>query len=120
MRRQALQAAGLAGIAAAVIVFCPAAGASTAADCSAFSAGGLTFHSETNGSGFTCRSAKMWILKLSKDRVPGNGTVKVPIRNGPAGYRCSALIATHGRAAGGTCFKGSFVSPTSGFDWAGM
>jgi hypothetical protein len=85
--------------------------------CQSFKLRGLTFKWETVGSGWTCSSAKPWIVKLSADRVHVTGT-NVPLANGPRGYHCVATpFSRGGRATGGACLKGTFAFPKSGFSW---
>ena len=46
-----------------------AGAARTGKVCSSFKQGGRTYRSETLGTGWTCASAKAWIVKLIGDRV---------------------------------------------------
>ena len=85
--------------------------------CPTFKQGRLTFHPETLGTGWTCASAKPWIVKLIGDRVPV-GSRNVPLTNGPSGYHCLATpFRRRGRATSGACFKGTIAFPRSGFAW---
>jgi len=85
--------------------------------CPSFKQGGRSYHSETLGTGWTCASAKPWIVKLSSDRVHV-GIANVPLTNGPRGYHCSANpFSRGGRATAGQCFKGTLAFPRSGFAW---
>jgi hypothetical protein len=91
--------------------------APTAQLCRPFKAGGLTFRSETLGTGWTCSSARSWISRLSQDRVRVT-TRNVALRNGPSGYHCIATPNSRGgRATSGACFKGTIAFPGSGFAW---
>ena len=85
--------------------------------CQPFTHAGKTVHSETIGTGWTCASAKTWIVKLSGDRV-GTVTNNVPLPNGPRGYHCFATpLSGGGRATAGSCIKGTITFPKSGFAW---
>lgn len=85
--------------------------------CATFKQGRLTYHSQTLGSGWTCASAKSWIVKLIGDRVP-IASKNVPLTNGPSGYHCLATpFSRGGHATSGACFKGTIAFPGSGFAW---
>ena len=85
--------------------------------CRAFKLSGLSFSSETLGTGWTCSSAKTWISKLSKDKIR-HSTKNVPLSNGPRGYHCFATPSSQGgRATAGACIKGTLAYPGSGFAW---
>jgi hypothetical protein len=85
--------------------------------CPSFKQGGHSYHSETLGTGWTCASAKTWIVKLSGDHVQV-ANANVPLTNGPRGYHCSANPASRGgRATAGQCFKGTVAFPGPGFAW---
>ena len=86
--------------------------------CPSFKGNGLTYHWETAGTGWTCASAKPWVVKLSNDRIRSIGG-SVSLTNGPRGYHCYGTIAHKGLAAGGACFKGTWAYPKSGFTWNG-
>jgi len=87
--------------------------------CRSFKQGGRSYHWETLGTGWTCASAKPWVVKLSNDRVHV-GSTNVPLTNGPRGYHCSANpFSRGGRATAGQCFKGTLAFPKSGFAWTG-
>ena len=87
--------------------------------CPSFKSNGLTFRWETAGTGWTCGSAKPWVVKLSGDRIASVGG-NVKLTNGPAGFHCWGTIAKKGFAAGGACFKGTWAYPKSGFTWNGF
>lgn len=84
--------------------------------CPAFKDGGLKFNWETVGTGWSCSSAKPWVLKLSHAHVriaAGNA----PMTGGPRGYHCYATLKRKGRVSLGSCFKGTWAYPGSGFSW---
>ena len=86
--------------------------------CPSFSNSGLKYFSETVGSGFTCNTAKTWVLKLSKD--PADTTTgQVALHNGPKGLHCVATQDAKGHASVGACYKGTLAFPKSGFLWNG-
>lgn len=86
--------------------------------CPSFHAAGLRYQWETAGTGFTCKSAKRWLVKLVKDRADtSNG--EVALRNGPKGYHCFATLDQQGKASGGLCYQGTVAHPKSGFTWNG-
>src|SRR5579862_4414771 len=67
--------------------------------CPTFSKSGLKYDWETVGTGFTCQSAKVWLVKLIADRVaPTLG--KVALHNGPVGLHCYATLERNGHASG--------------------
>jgi hypothetical protein len=85
--------------------------------CSSFKQGGRTYRSETLGTGWTCASAKAWIVKLVGDRVH-IVSKSVPLTNGPRGYHCAADPTSEGgHATAGHCIKGTIAFPRSGFAW---
>ena len=87
--------------------------------CPSFKQNGGSYHWETVGTGWTCASAKPWVVKLSSDHVR-KSTANVPLTNGPRGYHCYATpFSRGGRATSGTCFKGTIAFPKSGFAWNG-
>jgi hypothetical protein len=89
-----------------------------AAVCKSFKLGGKTYQSETLGAPWTCKSAKAWIVKLHRDRVPRTVTKNVRLNNGPSGYHCFATpFSSGGRATAGTCIKGTIAYPRTGFAW---
>src|SRR5262245_32563075 len=110
----------LGALAAAFFALVSVAPASPAGQlCPSFSKGGLTYHWETAGTGWTCGSAKPWVLKLSSDRIADPNVRKVVLRNGPAGFHCLASARTKGRASSGVCYKNTLAFPKSGFTWFG-
>jgi hypothetical protein len=75
--------------------------------------------SETVGTGWTCKSAKKRITKLSHDKV-GVVNANVKLKNGPHGLHCFANpLSRGGRATAGDCIKGTIAYPKSGFAWTG-
>ena len=79
--------------------------------CSPFKQGGRTYRSETLGTGWTCASAKAWIVKLIGDRVH-IVSKSVPLTNGPRGYHCAADPTSEGgHATAGHCIKGTIAFP---------
>ena len=107
-------------VASACLAAASTAGAARAGQvCRSFTQGGRTYKSETLGTGWTCSSAKTWIVKLSSDHVHVVST-NVPLTNGPSGYHCFASPPSRGgRAANGSCIKGTLAFPKSGFAWLG-
>jgi hypothetical protein len=105
-------------VASACLATASTAGAAGAgAVCPTFKQGRLTFHPETLGTGWTCSSAKPWIVKLIADPVHV-GSRNVPLTNGPRGYHCLATpFRQGGHATSGACFKGTIAFPGSGFAW---
>jgi hypothetical protein len=94
-----------------------AGSATTGKVCSPFKQGGRTYRSETIGTGWTCASAKPWIVKLIGDRVHVVNQ-SVPLTNGPRGYHCAADPTSEGgHATAGHCIKGTIAFPRSGFAW---
>ena len=94
-----------------------AGAARAAAVCPSFKQGGRTYQWETLGSSWTCKSAKPWVVKLLGDHI--HTSIKnLPLTNGPRGYHCWAEPnSRRGRATSGTCFKGTFAFPGTGFAW---
>ena len=87
--------------------------------CRSFKQAGKSYTYETLGSGWTCASARPWIVKLSRDHV-GTVTKNVPLKNGPSGYHCFAdPLSRGGHATAGACIKGTIAFPKSGFAWTG-
>jgi hypothetical protein len=108
---------------AILVVACVAAVAASTAGaaragrvCPTFHQGGTAYHPETLGTGWTCASAKSWIVKLIGDRVTFTGK-NIPLKNGPAGLHCLADNSLRGHASSGACFKGTIAFPGSGFAW---
>jgi hypothetical protein len=86
--------------------------------CKTFETAGLKVQWETAGTGWTCSSAKPWVVKLIDDHVrPALGSV--PLRNGPHGYHCFAVSEKNGHVSGGLCYLGTLAYPKSGFTWNG-
>ena len=86
--------------------------------CPSFSQSGLKYFTETVGSGFTCATAKSWVLKLTNDPVDTTAG-RVALNNGPKGYHCVATNDAKGKASVGACYKGTLAFPKSGFLWNG-
>jgi hypothetical protein len=104
--------------ATALMASAPAGATRSGQICPAFRSLKLKVQWETVGEGYTCTSAKPWVLKLIADKVkksPGN----VPLRNGPKGLHCFATLETKGHASVGVCYKGTLAYPGSGFTWNG-
>jgi hypothetical protein len=107
-----------------VVLACMAAASTVGASgngqvCRSFKQAGKSYTYETLGSGWTCTSAKAWIVKLSRDHV-GTVTKNTPLENGPSGYHCFANpFSRRGRATAGDCIKGTIAFPKSGFAWTG-
>jgi hypothetical protein len=108
----ALAATAVSTVASAV----PAAAAGKV--CPSFSQSGVKYFSEVVGTGFTCNTAKTWVLKLSKDPVDTTAG-RAALSNGPKGYHCVATDDAKGHASVGACFKGTLAFPKSGFLWNG-
>jgi hypothetical protein len=94
----------------------PAGAAPAGQLCSTLTALGLKLEWATVGTGFTCASAKTWIVKLIAETVkPAGG--EVPLANGPTGFHCYATFEVKGHPSDGFCDKGKLASPSSGFSW---
>lgn len=122
MARRALRLFAVAALAAAALfasaTSASASGAGRAGLCASFKVGGLKIMWETVG-GFSCASAKPWVIKLQKEHVP-TGFGNVTLHDGPGGYHCMATGArAHGHPTGGVCYKGTLAYPKSGFTWNG-
>jgi hypothetical protein len=102
----------------AAVIAASSRAATTGSLCPAFAHGGLTYHWETVGTGWTCWSARPWVVKLSSDRV-GAAAGSVKLTNGPKGYHCFASSTHKGYASGGLCYAGTLAYPKSGFTWNG-
>src|SRR5262245_23728483 len=119
VRRVVVNLAVLVLVSAAVLTATSQGQASAAAKvCPTFSSAGLKYFSETVGTGFTCGTAKTWVLKLIKDPAD-TSSGPVTLNNGPKGYHCRASDDAKGRASVGVCYKGTLAFPTSGFLWNG-
>jgi hypothetical protein len=117
--RRLFATAAVIAIGAIGIPMATAAPASAAGKiCPTFRASGLKYQWETAGTGFTCKSAKHWLVKLIKDHADtSSGEVK--LTNGPKGYHCFATLDHKHKASGGLCYKGTVAYPKSGFTWNG-
>ena len=63
----------------------------------------------------TCAKAKPWLVKLLAER--GKPGVKVVLKDGPTGFKCSAFDDRKGRPAVGSCYTGTIAFPKNGFQW---
>jgi hypothetical protein len=86
----------------------------TAAVCKTFSTSGLRPQWSVIGN-VTCSKAKPWLVTLLADR--GKPGVKVVLKNGPAGFKCSATDDGKGRPTAGACYTGTPAFPKNGFQW---
>ncbi len=85
--------------------------------CRPFKQGGRSYSWETIGTGWTCSSAKPWVVKLIGDRIR-TANANNPLTNGPRGLRCTANpLSRGGHATAGQCIKGTLAFPQSGFAW---
>jgi hypothetical protein len=115
--KRVLASAAIVAIAAVGVPIATAATASAKAEvCPVFTASGVKYQWETVGTGFTCGSAKPWVMKLIKDSAD-TSSGKVTLTNGPKGYHCFASSADNGHASAGQCYKGTAAFPKSGFAW---
>jgi hypothetical protein len=107
----------VAALVAAALAGATTARARTAGQlCKSFTQAGLKVQWETAGTGWTCGSAKPWVVKLINDHVkPAVGNV--PLTNGPHGFHCFAVDEKKGHVAAGLCFKNTIAFPKSGFTW---
>ena len=115
--RERIAAVVVATVAGAILGSGAATGApatGTAAVCKTFSASGLKPQWSVIGN-VTCAKAKPWLVKLLADR--GRPGVKVVLRNGPKGFKCSAVDDAKGRPAVGSCYTGTIAFPKNGFQW---
>jgi hypothetical protein len=88
--------------------------------CPSFSKSGKTYHWTTVGTGWTCASAKPWVVKLSGERARKAADGRYPLANAPKGYHCfSSFQDKRGYAIGGACYLGTLAYPRSGFQWLG-
>ncbi len=92
--------------------------ASTGQLCPTFKEGGLKVQWETAGTGWSCSSAKKWVVKLMHDHVKA-AAGNVPLKNGPRSYHCFAVTVKKGLVSGGLCYLGTLAYPKSGFTWNG-
>jgi hypothetical protein len=119
IRRAFVAAVVLALVATAALAATSAVPAAAAGKvCPTFSKAGLKYQWETAGTGFTCTTAKPWVLKLIKDPVD-TSSGNVALTNGPKGLHCYASLDEKGHASGGLCYKGTVAFPKSGFTWNG-
>jgi hypothetical protein len=86
----------------------------TGAVCKTFATSGLKPRWSVIGN-VTCAKAKPWLVKLLADR--GKPGVKVVLKNGPRGFKCSAVDDAKGRPAVGSCYTGTIAFPKNGFQW---
>jgi hypothetical protein len=86
----------------------------TAAVCKTFATSGLKPRWSVIGN-VTCAKAKPWLVKLLADH--GRPGVKVVLKNGPRGFKCSAVDDAKGRPAVGSCYTGTVAFPKNGFQW---
>ena len=108
--------AALTVIAATCLVVSATAGAIRAGQvCPAFKQGRFTYRSQTVGR-WSCGSAQSWIAKLSKDRAQVVSK-NIPLKNGPRGPHCWAVVGSHGHVTSGRCIKGTLAFPKTGFAW---
>jgi len=88
--------------------------------CPSFSKSGKTYHWTTVGTGWTCTSAKPWVVKLIGQHVRRAADGRYPLANGPSGYHCySSFQDKRGYSIGGLCYLGTLAFPKSGFQWLG-
>jgi hypothetical protein len=114
------QRAGIAAVVVAVVAIF-GGGAATASRASAAAAVCKTF--STSGvkpkwsviGNVTCAQAKPWLVKLLADH--GKPGAKVVLKNGPRGFKCSAVADAKGRPAVGACYTGTAAFPKNGFQW---
>jgi hypothetical protein len=89
-----------------------------AAVCPSLKSAGVTLNWSVVGSGFTCGSAKKWVVKLTSEHFSDVGK-PVTLTNGPKGYHCKGTTNDSGRATIGSCYLGTVQHPKSGFQWFG-
>jgi hypothetical protein len=82
--------------------------------CRTFSTSGLKPKWSVIGN-VTCAKAKPWLVKLLAER--GKPGVKVVLKHGPRGFKCSAFDDRKGRPAVGACYTGTIAFPKNGFQW---
>jgi hypothetical protein len=97
------------------------AGAATAARsteagaiCRTFSTSGLKPKWSVIGN-VTCTKARPWLVTLLAER--GKPGVKLVLKHGPRGFKCSAFADRKGRPAVGSCYTGTAAFPKNGFQW---
>ena len=86
----------------------------TAAVCKTFTTSGLKPQWSVIGN-VTCAKAKPWLVRLLAHH--GKPGVKVVLKNGPKGFKCSAVDDAKGRPAVGSCYTGTIAFPKNGFQW---
>jgi hypothetical protein len=89
----------------------------TAGVCKSFSASGLKNVEWSAIGNVTCAKAKPWLLRLLADH--GKPDVKVVLKNGPKGFKCSATDDAKGTPSAGACYTGTVAFPKNGFQWLG-
>lgn len=111
----------VAAVVATAVVAVFGAGAATgakatgsAAICKTFSTSGLKPRWSVIGN-VTCAKAKPWLEKILSDH--GKPGVKFVPKNGPRGFKCSAVDDEKGRPAVGSCYTGTIAFPKNGFQW---
>ena len=87
----------------------------TAAVCKSFSASGLKKVEWSVIGSVTCGKAKPWLVKLLA--YHGKPDVKVVLKNGPKGFKCTATTDGKGRPSAGACYTGTVAFPKNGFQW---
>jgi hypothetical protein len=90
--------------------------------CPQFERDGREYHYDYYLAGWTCSTAKPWVVKLSDDPVSGLSPAipRVLLRNGPRGFTCYAVAEFEGHADGGFCLKRVRGRPRSGLGWQGV
>jgi hypothetical protein len=86
--------------------------------CPSLTSAGVKIQWSVVGSGWTCSSAKKWVVKLVGERHDKSAT-KVTFTDGPKGFTCSGAADDSGHVTAGACYKGTLAHPTSGFQWFG-
>ena len=89
-----------------------------AAVCPSLTSAGVKVQWSVVGSGWTCSSAKKWVVKLVGE-PHAKSAAKVSFTDGPKGYTCSGAADQTGHVTAGACYKGTLAHPTSGFQWFG-
>jgi hypothetical protein len=115
--RACIAAVVVATAAAAIFGAGAAAGArvtEAGAICRTFSTSGLKPKWSVIGN-VTCTKAKPWLVTLLAER--GKPSVKVVLKRGPTGFKCSAFDDRKGRPTVGSCYTGTAAFPKNGFQW---
>ena len=89
-----------------------------AAVCPSLTSAGVKVQWSVVGSGWTCSSAKKWVVKLVGEQHD-KSAAKVTFTDGPKHYTCSGAADDTGHVTAGACYKGSLAHPASGFQWFG-